>query len=208
MPNVGVALNNFGASYRTVRRARAITTAASLCCQEEGFKRALTQSDGQELPIRVLKVGWDETALRMFCQLAQAQKLFPSMKFATEDDVSLQRAEVEGEEPPRKKRRKGQAQPNFRMQVMQQCAYASVGDMDVCAPLRTPQSIVKTTSADYLYSAATSFSHLETLQQGLGDEDTALASLHADSLEANKNVVTKVALENEKLLVVDNPCMG
>ena len=207
MPSIQAALNNFGTSYRTVRRARAITVAASLCCQEAGFKRAMAQ--GQELPVRVLKIGWDETAMRMFCPLAQAQKLFPTMKFSKVDDLSLQQADAahEAEEAPRKKRRKG-PQPNFRMQVMQQCAYASVGDMDLCAPLQTPSSIVKTTSAEHLYSGATSFSHIETLKHGMAEDDPALVSLHADSLEANKNVVTKVALENPELLVADMACIG
>ena len=146
--------------------------------------------------------------MRMFCPLAEAQKLFPSLGFLAEDDLSLQLAEVEAEQPRRKKGRKQRVQPVFRMQIMQQCAVACCGDMDSMAALQTSPTIVKTTSAKDLWSGATCISHVEKLMEGLSKDGIGIVSAHADSPESNNNVVCNIALEYDNLFVANSACMG
>ena len=144
--------------------------------------------------------------MRMFCPLSETQKLFPSLNFVTADDVGAV-PQAEGD-VRRKRKRTHRAQPAFRMQIMQQCAFACCADMGSMAALQTSPTIVKTTSAKDLYSGASCISHVEKLKEGLTEDGIGIVSVHADSLESNKNVVTKIALEQKNLFVADNVCMG
>ena len=211
MPSISEVTGNFGTSYRSARRARGIVVSASLCLQEEGFRDIRSRPAIAETPdTRCLKIGWDETSMRMFCPLSQAQKLFPSLGFVASDDLSLL-PPIEAEEPRRKKARKHRAAPAFRMQIMQQCAFACCADAkgtDSMTALQTSPTIVKSTSAKDLWSGATCIEHVEKLKEGLSEDGIGIVSAHADSLESNKNVVTQIALENENLFVDNSVCMG
>ena len=80
--------------------------------------------------------------------------------------------------------------------------------MDSMAALQTSPTIVKTTSAKDLWPGATCISHLEKLMEGLSKDGIGIVSAHADSLESNKNVVCKIALEYDNLFVANSACMG
>ena len=53
--------------------------------QDKGVKEAVAKEDAKDC-VRVLKVGWDETTVRMFCDLEKARRAFPQLNYS-EDDV-------------------------------------------------------------------------------------------------------------------------
>ena len=206
MPNEQESAANVGVDRRSIRRARGAVLDAALCVQEAGLKRALEFGGGAGRTCRVLKLGWDETTMRLFCSLAEAQKLFPTLQYTETDNL----AEADGDDAvaehgPAPQRRKCRSQPSFRLQIMQQAAFAGV---DKLAPLQTPPTVIKSTSASDLWSGATCWSYLDRLHEGLGPSDFCLVCANADSLEANKNVICKAAMEHPGTLMVDGPCMG
>ena len=206
MPNEQVTAANFGADRRSVRRARGAVLNAALCVQEAGLKRAFQPGGGAAPLCRVLKLGWDETTMRLYCSLAEARKLFPALQYTEADDL----AEADDEDVvaghgPTPRTRKLRSEPSFRLQIMQQAVYAGV---DKLAPLQTLPTVIKSTSASDIWSGASCWSYLDRLHEGLGPSDFILVCANADSLEANKNVVCKAAMEHPGTLIVDGPCMG
>ena len=192
----GAAAANFGTSRQTIRRARSLAAKSSLLVQDRQIKRAC-QLDRQGSGVRALKVGWDETSVRLFCDLEKAQRLLPQMNF-TEDDSSSRSTKNGGVAP---------ARPSFRMQVMQQHVCAKIGES--MGPVQVPANFVKSTTAEDLYSGCSAFALLDLIKKDApDDDDVLLMGAFADSLESNKNVVVKWAVDHRDAIVVNGVCMG
>ena len=189
-PRVDAAASNHGVSRQTIRRARSLVAKSSLLVQEKRIKEACEE---QTTGVRAVKVGWDETSIRLFCGLEQAQRLLPQMDFKEAD--ASQRSERKGGS-------QGLAKPSFRLQVMQQHVCAKVGE--VTAPVQVPAKLAKSTAAEDLYSACSALDVLNVIKKDAPDDEGAFA----DSLESNKNAVTKCAMDNSDTLVANGVCMG
>ena len=153
-----------------------------------------------DFTVRCMKLGWDETEIRMLCSLDRAQHLFPMLRYCADDDASSR------QRPTKRKR------PCFRMQCMQQVCCVKVAKTE--GNFQVSPMIAKTTTADDLYAAATGFRVLDVVKRGLDSgqgtepKGVLLMSCHMDSLEANKNVFTKSAMDNENVLYHDAICEG
>ena len=76
-PRSSYSAASFGVSRQTIRRARSLVAKSALLVQDRCIKRACHSVEGQQSGVRALKVGWDETSIRLFCDLEKAQRLLP-----------------------------------------------------------------------------------------------------------------------------------
>ena len=199
LPSIKKQEGNFGVSRFTVRRARALVADSAHCIQEKKLERAVELD--KDFTVRCVKLGWDETEVRMMCSLERAQHLFPLLRYCTDDDASL------------RKRPMKRPRPCFRMQCMQQVCCVKVAKIE--GNFQVSPMMTKSTAAPDLYDAATGFSVLDVVKRGLDSgqagaepKGVVLMSCHMDSLEANKNVFTKSATDNENVLHHDGICEG
>ena len=90
---------------------------------------------------------------------------------------------------------------------MQQHVCAKVGES--MGPVQVPANFVKSTTAEDLYSGCSAFALLDLIKRGApDDDDVLLMGAFADSLESNKNVVVKWAVDHRDAIVVNGVCMG
>ena len=75
LPSTQKQEGNFGVGRHTVRRARALVADPALCIQEKKLQRAVELLD-KDFTVRCVKLGWDETEIRMLCSLDRAKHLF------------------------------------------------------------------------------------------------------------------------------------
>ena len=123
----------------------------------------------------------------------------------------MRRSKAEAnEDAKRRKQSGGPKKPCFRMQCMQQCACLKIGETEaeyIIAP-----KIAKSTTAQNLFSAASGFGAMELLKKGTDvvSEQAGILfmSCHMDSLEANKNVFTKFAMDNKNIICNMGICEG
>ena len=98
------------------------------------------------------------------------------------------------------------------MQCMQQVCCVKVAKAE--GNFQVSPMIAKTAGAEDLYAATTGFSLHDVVKRGLDSgqgtkpKGVCLMSCHMDSLEANKNVFTKSAMDNENVLYHDAVCEG
>mgnify|MGYP003334011185 CR=1 FL=1 len=195
-PRSSYSAASFGVSRQTIRRARSLVAKAALLVQDRCIKRACNSVEGRQSGVRALKVGWDETSIRLFCDLEKAQRLLPQLDFKKEDAS------------PRCQKKAGVfAKPSFRLQVMQQHVCAKVNSFS--GPVQVPAKLVKSTASEDLYSGVSAFELIDKIAHTAPkDEDVLMMGCFADSLESNKNVVTKFAMDHPDALVVNGVCMG
>ena len=200
LPSTSLQEGNMGASRNSVRRARGLVADSARVTQERCVEQAVARDEGFS-DVRCMKLGWDETEIRLYCSLQRARQIMPLLQYCV-DDAS------QNEDAKRKK--KGPKKPCFRMQCMQQCAGMKIGESEadfILAPM-----IAKDTAADSLYAAATGFQAMELLKKGTDvvSEHAGILfmSCHMDSLEANKNVFTKFAMDNQNILCNMGICEG
>ena len=211
LPSTQMQEGNYGCGRTSVRRCRALVASAALSIQDAHLQAAVDRDSN--FTVRCMKLGWDETEVRLYCSLRRAQHLFPSLRYSEEDELWMQKAK--SAKSMKRKR------PCFRMQCMQQIACVKVGDEADANFILAPK-LVKSTDAPNLYAAASGFTALPILKRGLtgrlnnfgdGSSNDAssgvlLMSCHMDSLEANKNVFTKNAMDNEEVLCHSGICEG
>lgn len=192
-PRQAAAAANFGVSHHTIRRARSLAAKSSLLIQDNCIKKAcMQQKDG----VRAVKIGWDETGVRLVCDLEKVQRLMPQLVFTKEDARSHCSS-----------KRGNSAKPSFRLQVMQQHCCAKVGE--ISGPVQVPAKFVKSTAAEDLYSGCSAFELIDLIKKDAPDaEDVTMVGACADSLESNKNVVVKCAMDHPDAMVVNGVCMG
>ena len=98
------------------------------------------------------------------------------------------------------------------MQCMQQVCCVKVAKTE--GNVQVSPMIAKSMGAEDLYAAATGFSVLDVVKRGLDSgqstkpKGVCLMSCYMDSLEANKNVFTKSAMDHENVLYHDAACEG
>ena len=63
---------SFGVGRHTVRRTRALVADSAHCIQEKKLERAVELLD-KDFTVRCVKLGWDETEIRMLCFLNRAK---------------------------------------------------------------------------------------------------------------------------------------
>ena len=153
LPSTQMQEGNYGCGRSSFRRCRALVASAALSIQDSQLQAAVDRDSN--FTVRCMKLGWDETEVRMYCSLRRAQHLFPSLRYSQEDAALFLQA-------ARTKKRK---RPCFRMQCMQQVACVKVGDEADANFILAPK-LVKSTDAPNLYAAASGFTPLLILKSG------------------------------------------
>ena len=190
-----------------MRRARGLVADAAVVTQERCVEQAIARDEGFS-DVRCMKLGWDETEIRLYCSLQRAQHVMPLLRYCADDNAS----QDQDADANRRKKQKERKKPCFRMQCMQKYACMKIGETEadyIIAPM-----ITKATTAECLYAAASGLSAVELLKKGTDDalvsEEAGIlfVSCHMDSLEANKNVFTKFAMDNKSALCNMGICEG
>ena len=83
LPCTQMQEGNYGCGRSSVRRCRALVASAALSIQDSQLQAALDRD--RNFTVRCMKLGWDETEVRMYCSLRRAQHLFPSLRYSEED---------------------------------------------------------------------------------------------------------------------------